>query len=84
MTVADACPTCEHADDLDLSQAAFDQIATEKEGEVPSKSKTTLVRVIRAHRYVQSPGRSSTKRVYTLPHFLLSVCLDDRCFRFPV
>ena len=84
MTVADACPTCEHADDLDLSQAAFDQIATEKEGEVPSKSKTTLVRVIRAHHYVQSPGPSSTKRVYALPHFLLSVCLDDRCFRFPV
>ena len=36
VVVADACPTCLHEDDLDLSFAAFTSIATEEEGEVPS------------------------------------------------
>lgn len=37
VTIADACPTCGGPNDIDLSQGAFDQIATEEEGEVPSK-----------------------------------------------
>ena len=36
VVVADACPTCLHEDDLDLSFAAFTSIATVEEGEVPS------------------------------------------------
>ncbi|EIW51730.1 uncharacterized protein TRAVEDRAFT_32245 [Trametes versicolor FP-101664 SS1] len=35
VTIADACPTCGTGNDIDLSQGAFDQIATEEEGEVP-------------------------------------------------
>ncbi|KAI0647082.1 RlpA-like double-psi beta-barrel-protein domain-containing protein-containing protein [Trametes meyenii] len=35
VTIADACPTCGTENDIDLSQGAFDQIATEEEGEVP-------------------------------------------------
>ncbi|KAH9856916.1 RlpA-like double-psi beta-barrel-protein domain-containing protein-containing protein [Lenzites betulinus] len=35
VTIADACPTCGGPNDIDLSQGAFDQIATEEEGEVP-------------------------------------------------
>ena len=35
VTVADACPTCGNQNDLDLSYAAFLQIATEAEGQVP-------------------------------------------------
>ena len=36
VTIADACPTCDNADSIDLSVGAFTQIATEEEGEVPS------------------------------------------------
>ncbi|KAI0807558.1 hypothetical protein C8Q74DRAFT_1213443 [Fomes fomentarius] len=36
VTVADACPTCGNHNDLDLSEAAFKQIATLDEGYVPS------------------------------------------------
>ncbi|KDQ60944.1 hypothetical protein JAAARDRAFT_124948 [Jaapia argillacea MUCL 33604] len=37
VTIADACPTCNNGDSIDLSVGAFTQIATEEEGEVPSK-----------------------------------------------
>ena len=43
VTVADACPTCPKENDLDLSVAAFTQIATEDEGEVPSMSLLSLL-----------------------------------------
>ncbi|KAG8730690.1 hypothetical protein FRC11_006089 [Ceratobasidium sp. 423] len=35
--VADACPTCQNDNCLDLSHGAFDQIATREEGMVPIK-----------------------------------------------
>jgi rare lipoprotein A (peptidoglycan hydrolase) len=35
VTIEDACPTCKNQDSIDLSKAAFLQIATEAEGEVP-------------------------------------------------
>lgn len=45
VTIADACPTCGTGNDIDLSQGAFDQIATEEEGEVPSKCSCASVLV---------------------------------------
>ncbi|KAH8116920.1 hypothetical protein DFH11DRAFT_1578189 [Phellopilus nigrolimitatus] len=36
VTIADACPTCENSNCMDLSKGAFDQIADESTGEVPS------------------------------------------------
>ncbi|KAE9407913.1 barwin-like endoglucanase, partial [Gymnopus androsaceus JB14] len=38
VTIADDCPTCDNENSIDLSVRAFTQIATEEEGEVPSKS----------------------------------------------
>jgi rare lipoprotein A (peptidoglycan hydrolase) len=38
-TVADACPTCNNQNSLDLSVGAFEQIATQAEGLVPIKWK---------------------------------------------
>jgi expansin (peptidoglycan-binding protein) len=35
VTVADACPTCDNDNSIDLSVAAFQQIADESQGEVP-------------------------------------------------
>ncbi|KAF5331986.1 hypothetical protein D9611_009002 [Ephemerocybe angulata] len=35
VTVADSCPTCVNANSLDLSQGAFDQIASEADGMIP-------------------------------------------------
>ncbi|OBZ75997.1 hypothetical protein A0H81_04336 [Grifola frondosa] len=35
VTIQDACPTCLNEDSIDLSVAAFEQIATLEEGEVP-------------------------------------------------
>jgi len=35
VTIADACPTCENSNSIDLSVAAFKSIATLDEGEVP-------------------------------------------------
>ncbi|KAI0831336.1 RlpA-like double-psi beta-barrel-protein domain-containing protein-containing protein [Trametes gibbosa] len=35
VTIADACPTCDTGNDIDLSSGAFTQIATKDEGEVP-------------------------------------------------
>jgi len=35
VVVADACPTCENGNSIDLSRGAFKQIATEEEGMVP-------------------------------------------------
>ncbi|KAF5358001.1 hypothetical protein D9756_001519 [Leucocoprinus leucothites] len=37
VTVADACPTCDNGNSIDLSVAAFKRIATLDEGEVPIK-----------------------------------------------
>jgi len=37
VTVADACPTCQNGNSIDLSRGAFTKIATESEGEVPSE-----------------------------------------------
>jgi rare lipoprotein A (peptidoglycan hydrolase) len=34
VTIADDCPTCKNKNSIDLSEAAFKQIATEEEGEV--------------------------------------------------
>jgi expansin (peptidoglycan-binding protein) len=34
VTIADACPTCENSNSIDLSVGAFTQIATEAQGEV--------------------------------------------------
>lgn len=76
VTVADACPTCGNHNDLDLSEAAFKQIATIDEGQVPSEchafcqvlSKITDI-------FIQSSGPSSTK-CYAAPHTPhLSICL---------
>jgi len=36
VTIADDCPSCDNANSLDLSQVAFNSIATEEEGKVPS------------------------------------------------
>jgi len=35
VTIADACPTCDNSNSIDLSQGAFDQIADESTGIVP-------------------------------------------------
>ncbi|KAL5529651.1 hypothetical protein ACEPAG_5636 [Sanghuangporus baumii] len=35
VTIADACPTCENGDSIDLSAGAFDKIADRSEGVVP-------------------------------------------------
>jgi rare lipoprotein A (peptidoglycan hydrolase) len=35
VTVVDACPTCQNANSIDLSPAAFDSIADASTGEVP-------------------------------------------------
>jgi hypothetical protein len=35
VTIADACPTCENSNSIDLSEGAFEKIATLDEGEVP-------------------------------------------------
>ncbi|TFK42532.1 RlpA-like double-psi beta-barrel-protein domain-containing protein-containing protein [Crucibulum laeve] len=35
VTIADACPTCENSNSIDLSQSAFNKIATPEEGMVP-------------------------------------------------
>jgi hypothetical protein len=37
VTIADACPTCENSNSIDLSTAAFQKIATTEEGMVPIK-----------------------------------------------
>ncbi|KAJ3477418.1 hypothetical protein NLI96_g10479 [Meripilus lineatus] len=37
VTIKDDCPTCENANSIDLSVAAFNRIATEEEGMVPIK-----------------------------------------------
>jgi rare lipoprotein A (peptidoglycan hydrolase) len=37
-TIADACPTCDNSNSIDMSTGAFDQIATRQEGLVPSES----------------------------------------------
>lgn len=37
VTVADACPTCQNANSLDLSIGAFDAIANRADGLVPSE-----------------------------------------------
>lgn len=35
VTIADDCPTCQNKDSIDLSVAAFKQIASLDEGDVP-------------------------------------------------
>ncbi|KAF9013870.1 RlpA-like double-psi beta-barrel-protein domain-containing protein-containing protein [Cyathus striatus] len=35
VTIADACPTCENSNSIDLSKTAFERIATDEEGMVP-------------------------------------------------
>ncbi|KDQ60945.1 hypothetical protein JAAARDRAFT_568158 [Jaapia argillacea MUCL 33604] len=42
VTIADACPTCNNGDSIDLSVGAFTQIATEEEGEVPNRLTCSL------------------------------------------
>jgi hypothetical protein len=43
VVIADACPTCNNGNSIDLSQGAFDQIAQPEQGEVPSTSYLTVV-----------------------------------------
>ncbi|KAG6814385.1 hypothetical protein H0H92_010971 [Tricholoma furcatifolium] len=43
VTIADACPTCENSNSIDLSVGAFTQIATEEEGEVPTVRRILVV-----------------------------------------
>lgn len=42
VTVADDCPTCLNSDSIDLSQGAFDSIADEATGIVPSEHRMSF------------------------------------------